>query len=93
MKETEEYVVRGEWHTEYSARNPRGSGYCEDQKLIQKLIKRTKKKFLFWTYWHEEVIDSEVVPSFAWIEIGTLGSSDWKSKFAPFDDNGRKQLT
>jgi hypothetical protein len=79
-----EFVVRGVWRTAYSDRNPPGSGYCEDQKLVQRLIRRTPRIFLWWRYWSEEVIDEEEVPSHAWISEGALGWSDWVSKFAPF---------
>lgn len=33
--------VRPSYLTEYSRRNPYNSGYCEDQKLIQRLIETT----------------------------------------------------
>ena len=50
--------------------------------LIQYLQQRNEfkicgvKLFSFWL-----TIDKETVPSFAWIEKNTLGSTDWKSKW------------
>jgi len=41
------------------------------------------KRFLWWT-WTEDnwiEIDREIVPSFAWMQVGALGSTDWKSKW------------
>jgi len=81
-----EIVVKGFWVTQFSHKNYKGSGYCEDQKLEQRLIRRTPHKFLWWTFWSEEVLDTEIVPSYVWIGLGALGfdSSGWKSKFKEF---------
>lgn len=32
--------------------------------------------FIYW-----KTIDTEIVPSFAWIQHNTLGSTEWKSKW------------
>jgi len=33
----------------------------------------------WFSYWH--TIDKEIVPTYAWIQRNTLGSTDWKSKW------------
>jgi hypothetical protein len=35
-----------------------------------------------------KTLATEDVPTFAWIANACLGSSDWTSKFAPFDETG-----
>lgn len=57
------------------------SGYCEDQGTKQQLVKRWR---LFGRVIWTRVLDEEDVPMFAVIEIGCLGSTNWRSKFAKY---------
>lgn len=65
-------------------------GFYSTEEFIQQLIRRTPKKFLWWTYIHEEILDAEIVPNHVWIAKGALGydPSNWRSKFAEYIDNG-----
>lgn len=65
--------------TRYSRENPKGSGYCEDQGVIVTLRERA---YLFGVCIRDKILDSEDMPSFAWIQKATLGSTDWKPRFA-----------
>ena len=80
------FYVKSFLRTKYSDKNHPGSGYCEDQYRVQQLIRKIPRKFLFWKYWKEEIMDEEIVPSYVWIGLGTLGfdSSNWKSKFSKY---------
>lgn len=40
-----------------------------------------QRPFLFGLFNHWVIIDTEEVPSFAWIQSACFGSTDWKSKF------------
>lgn len=78
--------VRAFMNTTYSPQNYKGSGYCEEQQMVQQLVRRTWHRFLFWIYSSDKVIDEEIVPSHVWIGLGALGydSSHWRSKFAEY---------
>lgn len=57
-------------------------GFCENQGQYNSLIKRwwlcgIGWKFQFW--WWE--IDREEIPNEVWVEVATMGSTNWKSKF------------
>lgn len=54
--------------------------------LVQYLQERRALTFLGFTlfsYW--KTIDTEVVPTFAWIQHATMGSTDWRSKWYDLD--------
>ena len=64
----------------YTSYNRSSNEYTET--LIQYLQEKKYLKifgFKLFSYW--VTIDIEIVPSFAWIQHCTLGSSDWKSKW------------
>lgn len=65
-------------------------GFYSYEEYVQQLIKRTQKRFLFWTYFDDVVLDEEIVPNHVWIAMGALqfDSSNWRSKFAHYIDNG-----
>lgn len=67
--------------TRYSRRFPRGSGYCEEQGEEQALVKRWKWRGI--TIWRR-VLDREAVPNWASIQMGALGFTTWRSKFAEY---------
>ena len=48
---------------------------CLQEKKVLKIF--GLKLFSYWV-----TIDTEIVPSFAWIQRNVLGSTDWKSKWA-----------
>lgn len=76
-------VMRNDWTTygRPGSGLERGSGYCLDQGTTQTLVKR-------WRLWGRviwtKVLGTENVPSFVPIEVGTLGSANWRSKFAEY---------
>jgi len=78
--------VRPSYLTEYSRRNPYNSGYCEDQKLIQRLIETTTYTIFIFSISFDKILDTEVVPAYVWMSMGALGfdSSEWKSKFCEY---------
>lgn len=43
-----------------------------------------KRRFLGISYW--KTIDTETVPSYAWIQKNSLGSTDWRSKWHEMPD-------
>ena len=59
----------------------RGSGYCLDQGTTQTLVKRWR--LLGLPIWMK-VLGTESVPSFVTLEVGTLGSTNWRSHFAEY---------
>lgn len=60
-------------HTEYTV-----SGYLDKQDVrIQRIVKRT---YFLGLSISQSVLKSEVVPSFAWIQESTVGSTTWKSE-------------
>lgn len=53
-----------------------------DETLYQYLQEKKQFKIfgkILFSYW--KTIDIEIVPSFAWIQHNTLGSTEWKSKW------------
>lgn len=63
---------------------------CDDYDYLFYQYLQEKRQFkIFWitlfNYW--KIIDQEIVPSFAWIQYNTLGSTEWKSKW-----NGLKNI-
>lgn len=55
--------------------------------LIQYLQEKVYRTFLgikLYKYW--KTIDKETVPSYAWIQRNTMGSTDWKSKWSGMDN-------
>lgn len=76
-------VLRYDWTTygKFGCGEGRGSGYCLDQGTTQKLVKRWR---LFGRVIWTKVLDEESVPSFVTIEVATLGSTNWRSKFAEY---------
>ena len=59
----------------------RGSGYCEDQRDVQNLIKEWRLwGFRIWT----RTVDTEIVPNYAIAQAACLGYTDWKSEFAEY---------
>lgn len=71
---TETKVERRQWI--YRGRET--YGYCEDHGQYQLLIKRWMLCGI--TIW-KRVLDREEIPAHVSIELATLGSTDWKSKF------------
>lgn len=61
----------------FNKSNHHGEKWNELKQYLQ--VKRTYLLGLI-TKW--ETIETEDVPSFAWMQHGTLGSTDWKSKFS-----------
>lgn len=53
-----------------------------DYTLTQYLQKKVCVKILCFRVHYWKTIDSEIVPSFAWIQANTLGSTEWESKFS-----------
>lgn len=60
---------------------PRNSFGEKEEEMIQVLEIKKLHKFLWWSWHSWKEIDREIVPSFAWIQKNTLGSTDWKSKW------------
>lgn len=73
-------VERRDW-TNYSHRNPRGSGYCEDQGVRQYLV---KEYYLCGKLIWSKDIDVEDVPLALAIHQDIFGDCEFKSKFAEF---------
>ena len=71
-------VERRDWIS-YSPRNPRGSGYCEDQGVRQYLVKRY---FLLGRLIWSRDVDVEDVPLTFAIHQDIFGGCEFKSKFA-----------
>jgi len=65
-------------------------GYCEDKGDYQILIKRWKLGgIIIWT----KILDREEIPGYVLIELGALGSTEWKSRFSSYinQQNNRKE--
>ena len=60
---------------------PRNQFGEKEEEMIQVLEIKKLHKFLWWSWYSWKEIDREIVPSFAWIQKNTLGSTDWKSKW------------
>jgi len=85
MFDTKLHVERRDW-INYSHRNPRGSGYCEDQGSRQYLVKRY---YIFgWLIWSSDV-DSEDIPLALAIHQDIFGDCEFKSKFSEHIVNER----
>lgn len=78
-------VERYDW-TRYSKQCPRGSGYCEDQGSYQLLVKRWKCWGI--TIW-KRVLDREDIPMHVLVELGSIGTCSWTSKFQPYTEKQR----
>ena len=74
---TQEVKVRAFMSTQYSERDYRGSGYCKEQQMYQQKVRITR--FLGIPIW-TTILDSEEVPSFAWIQAGAFGETEWRSR-------------
>lgn len=74
--ETSVRVYSQDW-TKHSRENPRGSGFCDDQGVTITLRRRV---WIFGIRVWDQVLDSEEMPSWAWINSAVLGSSDWRSR-------------
>ena len=88
----EKTTVKSFYRTRYSDRNNPSSGYCEDQMLVQQLVRqRTYRLFGFIPFKTELVLEEEIVPSHVWIGIGAFGfdSSEWRSQFKDYIPNGK----
>ena len=88
----EKLTVKSFYRTRYSDKNHPGSGYCEDQFLVQQLVRqRTHRLLGFIPLKTELILEEEIVPPHVWIGIGALGydSSEWKSAFKEYIPNGK----
>jgi hypothetical protein len=56
-------------------------GYCEEQGSYQMLVKRWK---LLGVTICKKILDTEEIPGHVLIEVGALGRTVWKSKFAQY---------
>lgn len=85
-------VVKCRMVTTYSDAYWKGSGYCEDQRMVQQLVLLEARRFLWWRWWHKTVLDEEEVPSAVWISEGAFGenTTGWRSKFADVVDAQKK---
>lgn len=68
----------------FTTYNERSDEYTDTvyQYLQEKITVKLFNISLF-SYW--KTIDSEIVPTYAWMQRNTLGSTDWKSKFYRLD--------
>ena len=75
---TTRIIVRRKVWTTYSGRCPPGSGYCDEHHDRQYLTKEWRiGRFVIF----RKVLDYEDVPLYVAIQIATIGSCPWRSKF------------
>ena len=75
-------VQRLDWVLyDYRHGEGRGSGSCRDQGVKQRLVRIYRLLGVkVWT----SILDEEDVPLFAVIQVATLGSTEWRSKFREY---------
>ena len=78
MIKIKEHVIR-RYGTTYSRDCPPGSGYCHEHWDKQYLV---RDYTLFGIRIWRTTLDQEDVPLFVQIQLSTVGSTDWESKFS-----------
>ena len=84
---TRRTIVRRKAWVTYGYGAERGSGYCKENFDRQYLIEEWR---LFGIRIWRKVLDWEEVPVWAWVQLATVGNTEWVSKFSYYIDEEKR---